>query len=103
LPNFHRRLLSDGSGLYTRTPPREEIGAADSKKLNRQVGRIGDVHIVGREFAGDSRHCGNASRAQFHAVERREFVGILFDCASPAGRQPARVDLASYHPNLLQV
>ena len=27
MPNFHRRLLSDGSGLYTRAPPREEIGA----------------------------------------------------------------------------
>jgi len=26
LPNFHRRLLSDGSALYTRTPPQEEIG-----------------------------------------------------------------------------
>ena len=27
LPNFHRRLLSDGDALYTTTPPQEEIGA----------------------------------------------------------------------------
>ena len=30
LPNFHRPLLSDGSALYTRTPPKEEIGATHS-------------------------------------------------------------------------
>ena len=30
LPNFHRRLLSDGGALYTTTPPREEIGADPS-------------------------------------------------------------------------
>ena len=27
LPNFHRRLLSDGDALYSKTPPQEEIGA----------------------------------------------------------------------------
>ena len=30
LPNFHRRLLSDGDALYTTTPPQEEIGAGPS-------------------------------------------------------------------------
>jgi hypothetical protein len=30
LPDFHRRLLSDGGALYTTTPPREEIGAGPS-------------------------------------------------------------------------
>ncbi len=31
LPNFHRRLLSDGDALYTTTPPQEEIGAGPSR------------------------------------------------------------------------
>jgi len=50
LPDFHRRLLSDGGALYTTTALQEEIGA------DRWASAILDHDLVTRRFF--ARRCG---------------------------------------------
>jgi plasmid stability protein len=66
LPNFHRRLLSDGGGIYTTPPPREEIVAGE---IDRDL--IASISISLYQLSMGQIMIRNIDAAVIQALRRR--------------------------------